>query len=90
MSGGITQDAIKSNLVAVLIEVCKLPREKIEYDIPVSELGVDSVEVAGLFSALEERLQQETGVKVDIDPTLAWDYPTINKMAAHLAQVVST
>ena len=57
--------------------------QDIKCDISVEKLGVDSVAVGELFTKLSDWLGK------DIDPTISWDYPTIDKMAAHLAQVVS-
>jgi len=88
MNEKLTRDDIKSHLVSLVAEVLEVPPEKISCDIPVSKLGVDSVTVVELFEKLGTWLQ------MDIEPTLGWDYPTIDAMASYLegqysAQVAS-
>lgn len=49
-------------------------------DVSIADYGLDSVFALTLCSALE----YELGVVAD--PTLAWDYPTIEAMAGHLTE----
>ena len=49
-------------------------------DIPLADYGVDSI--AGM--ALCADLNYEKGF--DVETTIVWDYPTIDEIAAHLAE----
>jgi acyl carrier protein len=44
-----------------------------------SEFGMDSVRAVMLINALEDWL------RLELPPTLIWDYPSIDRMAGHLA-----
>jgi acyl carrier protein len=52
--------------------------DQIDADLPLAEYGLDSVYALGLCGDIEDTL----GVLVE--PTLAWDYPTVNAMAEYL------
>jgi acyl carrier protein len=49
-------------------------------DAPIGDYGMDSVSALALCADLE----YEFGIVVE--PTLAWDYPTIDAMAAYLTE----
>jgi hypothetical protein len=48
------------------------------------ELGMDSLTAVGL----RDRLHEELGGALFLSPTLLFDYPTVGKLAAHLAEEV--
>jgi acyl carrier protein len=52
----------------------------IETDVPFGDYGLDSVFALNLCTDLE----QEFGILAQ--PTLTWDYPTIDAVAGHLTQ----
>jgi acyl transferase domain-containing protein/acyl carrier protein len=55
------------------------PPESIPVDEPLERCGLSSRDAVALSGDLEEWLG------TDVSPTLAWEYPTIEKIAAHLA-----
>jgi acyl carrier protein len=59
------------------------PPHSIEVHRPLLEYGIDSVFAIGLCCDLEVWLG------VPIEPTLLWDYPTINSIVSHLREASS-
>ena len=55
------------------------PPQSIPVDEPLERCGLSSRDAVALSGDLEEWLG------TDVSPTLAWEYPTIEKIAAHLA-----
>ena len=53
--------------------------ESVETGVPFERYGVDSSAVVGMTGDLEEWLG------IEIDPTLPYDYPTIESLSKHLA-----
>lgn len=54
--------------------------EKVDIHQPFAEFGLNSVEAVNLVGDLEQWLGRQ------LADTLAWDYPTIEALAKHLAQ----
>ncbi|TLF81148.1 acyl carrier protein [Nocardia cyriacigeorgica] len=52
---------------------------QVDPDVPLAELGLDSVSAVTLCGEIEDRWALE------VDPTLVFDYPTIADIAAFLA-----
>jgi acyl carrier protein len=52
--------------------------EEIGPDVPLADLGLDSVYALTMCGDIEDRFGLET------DPTAAWDHPTINALAGYL------
>ncbi|EWC64596.1 Acyl carrier protein [Actinokineospora spheciospongiae] len=50
----------------------------IDLDLPLAEYGLDSVYALSLCGDIEDTLG------LVVEPTLAWDYPTVNAMAEFL------
>lgn len=48
-----------------------------------ADFGMDSIAATLMVGALEARF------KIELSPTLAWEYPTLGAMAVHLAEVAS-
>ncbi|MGW4892739.1 acyl carrier protein [Kitasatospora sp. NPDC004240] len=55
------------------------PVEAIDAGVPLTDYGLDSVYAFVLCGDLEEHLG------LTIDPTVVWDYPTIELLSAHVA-----
>ncbi len=58
-----------------------VPGDEIDVTVPFAALGVDSILGVSLAGELADELS------VDVPATLFWDYPTIEKLAEHLAQL---
>ena len=57
----------------------KLADAELSGDTTFARFGVDSVHATMMIGDLEEHLSRR------LSPTLAWDHPTINALATHLA-----
>ncbi|MGL6343991.1 MAG: acyl carrier protein [Waterburya sp.] len=68
------------NYVAELLEV---KPEKIDTAIAFDRYGLDSSAAVGLAGDLEDWLERE------LDPTLLYDYPTIESLSEHLVEYLS-
>jgi acyl carrier protein len=68
------------NYVAELLEV---KPEKIDVAIAFDRYGLDSSAAVGLAGDLEDWLERE------LDPTLLYDYPTIESLSEHLVETLS-
>lgn len=80
MGDKIRRGDIHSRLVAMVAEAVNRPPGELRCDIPVSKLDVDSVAVVDIAKQLE------TWLGMEIEPTIAWDYPTIDGMASYLEE----
>ena len=74
-----TEEAIRVWLVDRLAAQLALAPEEIDVRETFSDYGLDSRTAVGLSGELERWLCRS------LSPTLAWDYPTIELMARHLA-----
>jgi acyl carrier protein len=54
--------------------------EEVDPELPFATLGLDSTVAVSISGELEERL----GIR--IDPTAVFEYPTIRRLAGHLAE----
>ena len=78
-----TIDAIEQWLVTHLAGALNLPVDAIAVDTPFDRYGVDSLIAVTMTGDLEEWL----GIEIPV--TLAWDYPTIQLLAAYLAELAA-
>ena len=69
---------IKEKLVDILAEYKNVDPSEIETDLPFSELGLDSLDVAELVMQIEDDL----GVTLE----MSIQYNTIDKLAAYIEQ----
>ncbi|MEL6325740.1 MAG: AMP-binding protein [Cyanobacteria bacterium J06626_23] len=76
-----TAKSLENWLVRWLAGHLKLSAAKIDPDRAFADYGVDSVMAVELAQDLEEFLQ----LRQPLDATLAWNFPTIAALAAHLA-----
>lgn len=77
----LSQAAIENWLQAAVAKALEKPVSSIAKDVPLSEMGVDSVEAVALTGDLED------WSGLEVDPTLVFDYPTIAALASHLKGV---
>lgn len=78
MAEAINYELIKRWLIKEVADALQKPEMDIDVELPLSSYGLDSVHAVGLVGDLEAWLD------VSIDPTFAWDYPTIHDMAQFL------
>jgi acyl carrier protein len=71
---------IEEWLTDYLAPLLKIPSDRIDPRRPFAEYGLDSLAAVTLSGDLERWLG------VQLSPTLAWDYPTIQSLARHLAE----
>jgi acyl carrier protein len=72
---------IQAWLTTQVAQLLGVDPASIDPTLPFAEYGLGSREALELSGALEEWLGER------LSPTLAWDYPTVELLAAHLAQV---
>jgi acyl carrier protein len=77
-----TEETIEAWLVREIAGRLGCSSEEIDVRKPFASYGLDSVQAVGMSGALENWL----GVRVPA--TLAWDFPTIESLAPHLAELV--
>jgi len=75
---------IRAWLVAEVSKRKIIPIETIDTTVPFANYELDSMEAVNLAGELEDWLG------VELEPTLVWDYPTIDKLARHLANLVGS
>jgi acyl carrier protein len=73
-------DSISAWLVERLAKELGLRPDEIALDAPFSSLGLSSRQAVSLTGELEDYLGGR-----EIDPSLLWDYPTIQKVARYLS-----
>lgn len=61
-----------------LAELLERPPHEVAPEIPLAEQGLDSVDAVGLSGELEDLLQTE------LDPTIAYEYPSIEQLVSYL------
>ena len=82
-SGPPTSDAIQSWLVQKISARLHVPAEQIRPAEPFTSFGLSSMVALSLSGELEEL------VGLQLPPTLMWDYPTIDSLSHHLAQLAA-
>ncbi len=78
-TGAIDQQPIVDWLLDQVAFYLETPAEKIDPDGKLVEYGLDSVYALALCGDVED----EYGI--EIEPTLAWDYPTVNAIVGFLS-----
>lgn len=75
-----TTAEIQAWLVSYLAELLEIEPDEVDVNIPFNRYGLDSSAAVGMTGDLEEWLGY------DLDPTLIYDYPTIEALAGHLSE----
>ena len=75
-----TREEIKLWLVSYLANLLKVEPDEVDTTIPFDRYGLDSVVAVGLTGDLEDWLGCE------IDPTILYDYPTIESLVQRLSE----
>jgi acyl carrier protein len=74
-----TAKEIQEWIVAYLADLLEIESEEIDVTIPFDRYGLDSSAAVGMTGDLEDWL------KTEIDPTLLYDYPTVEALVKHLS-----
>ena len=74
-----TVQDIQEYLVSYLAKLLEIEPDNIKITIPFAQYNLDSVVSVALMGDLEEWLERE------LNPTLIYDYPTIEALAQHLS-----
>ncbi|MFD9792750.1 acyl carrier protein [Streptomyces sp. NPDC059070] len=59
------------------------PAREIDPGTPLADYGIDSIAAIGICGEIEERH------RVFVAPTLAYDFPTVRAIAAHLTELLA-
>lgn len=78
------QRQIKSWLVDYLANLLELPKDQINTKVEFERMGLDSSSAVAMTGDLE------VGLGIRIDTTAAYDFSTVEKLAAHLAKLPVT
>ncbi|HEY9670381.1 MAG TPA: acyl carrier protein [Waterburya sp.] len=70
---------IQAWIVSYLAQLLEMNPDEINTTIPFDQYGLDSSAAVGMTGDLEDWIGKK------IDPTLVYDYPTIEALAQHLA-----
>jgi len=77
MSDGV--ERVQTWMVDYLSKLLQISADEIDVSAPFERFGLDSASVVGMTGDLSDAFG------IEVDPTLAYDYPTIEKFAQHLA-----
>ena len=75
-----TLTAIQNWLVAYMTEMMEVDEDEIDLSVPFDEYGLDSSMTVTLIGDLEDWLGR------NLDRTLIYDYPTLEKLAKQVSQ----
>ena len=75
-----TLTEIQNWLVAYMTEMMEVDEDEIDLSVPFDEYGLDSSMVVALIADLKDWLGR------DLDRTLIYDYPTLEKLAKQVSQ----
>jgi len=76
----LTQTEIQEWLVSYLAETLEIDQNEVDIEEPFTRYGLDS------SSAIVMTGDLETFLGFEIDPTVAYDYPTIEALAQYLEE----
>ena len=82
--GAYSVDAIKSWLISELQDLLSVDAADLALDKPLVDYGLSSMTGMIFSGSIEDWLQ------IRLDPSVAWEYPTIEALAAYLADEVKT
>ncbi|MEM7760413.1 MAG: acyl carrier protein [Cyanobacteria bacterium P01_A01_bin.40] len=72
---------IQDWIISYLADLLEIEPEEIDVTVPFDRYGLDSTAAVALTGDLEDWLETE------IDPTLLYDYPTVEALVQHLASI---
>lgn len=71
---------IQTWIASYLADLLEVDADEIDVTIPFDRYGLDSAVAVGMTGDLEDWLNRK------LDPTLLYDYPTVESFAHHLAE----
>lgn len=74
------REEIQAWLTATISRIIKIPPAQIDVRLSFAEYGMDSLALLELSGTLGDFMHRE------LSEVIAWEYPTIELLAAHLAQ----
>jgi acyl carrier protein len=78
-------NVVENELIELVAKTVNRPAHEIRVEVSFPDLGMDSLAAMFLLDDLEQKL------KIEINPLLFWEYPTIRTFAeALLRQIEST
>jgi phthiocerol/phenolphthiocerol synthesis type-I polyketide synthase D len=77
-----TAEDIERWLVDQIAQRTGLPAASVDPGAPFATYHLDSMEGVNMAGALEDL------VGLELEPTLVWDYPTVEKLARHIAELL--
>lgn len=77
-----TPENIEDWLTERIAQILNRPIDDIDPEAPFHSLGMDSINAMNIIVALEDLLG------IEIESTIAWDYPTIRLLSEHVAALV--
>lgn len=78
----LSESEIKDLIVSYIAELLDIPPEQVDTTIEFDRYGLDSSAAIGLTGNLEDWLGEE------LDPTILYDYPTIETLTQYLSTVI--
>ena len=75
-----TTSEIQTWMISYLAQMLEVNPDEIDITIPFDRYGLDSSAVVGMTGDLEDWL------KIELDPTIVYDYPTIKALTKHIAE----
>lgn len=75
-----TAAEIQTWIVSYLSELLELAPDEVDVTLPFDSYGLDSAVAVGMTGDLEDWLDTK------LDPTLLYDYPTVESFSRHLAE----
>ncbi len=79
----VTKEIIQQGLIKKISSLTGILEENINIHNPLAEYGLDSLLAVSLSSDIEDWLS------ITLEPTVAWDFPTIEKLSEHLIEQVN-
>ena len=77
---GPTAQALSTWLVERIAGYLQRETAEIDPTVPLAEYGLDSVAALSLCGDIEEDFE------IMVEPTVAWDYPTVQALTGHLLE----
>lgn len=78
-AGKLTAASIQEWLTHYLANLLDMDSDDVDVETPFEGYGLDSAAAVAMTGDLEDWLQ------IELDPTLVYDYPTVEKLSNHLA-----